>query len=320
MIQKLVLGIFFYSAFSIQAAFAAATEEIGDSEQPLPVLILEPAPQKVVVSIEPYRLLLSSFKRPEDQISVLLKNELSAHDFQMKPSHITLLKEADLFIWGGPKLEPFLEKAAKHAKRQIIISELDGIFLLSPKGHHHHGAQVDPHVWLSETNTLVIAKAIAKLMYYHELATSDIEQKLKTKALLKQALKKSAGESKGSQNSLVVYHDAFSYLEEDLGFSHSFSFSKHHETKPGIKTWSAFSSFLKNQSSNAKTTCFVVSPGFEESKIAKKIRELVKQYELTERFKWIEIDQLANDKVYDSYLSFLFQTQNKINQCMQSES
>ena len=67
------------------------------------------AETKVVVSIKPVHSLVSYVMDGVGKPSLLVDGSASPHTFQLKPSHATMLQEADLVFWIGEDLESFLK-------------------------------------------------------------------------------------------------------------------------------------------------------------------------------------------------------------------
>ena len=85
---------------------------------------------------------------------LLVDGSSSPHTFQLKPSHATMLQEADIVFWIGEDLESFLEtpleSIAKDAK-QVTLMESEDIEMLKFReknvfdDHDDHGDEHDEH-------------------------------------------------------------------------------------------------------------------------------------------------------------------------------
>jgi zinc transport system substrate-binding protein len=284
------------------------------------VLVVQPEPQHILVSIEPYALLINSFKREQDYVSVLLDSKAGVHDFQMRPSHLKKIKDADLVIWGGDSLEPFLSKALENKQRKLAIDSIEGLDRIANKHSvndfkhdHKAGHSTDPHLWLSQSNALLIAQTVAKRLYYPEEAT----RKLKAQISLLSAFDKTL--SFNTKSVLVIHHNAYSYLEKEIGLAHNFVIKEQHNVNPGLKHWQAFDNLLKKAKKNNSHICFVSAPGFGFGPDAKKIRQLLSKRGLDNSYRYVEIDPLASDQAYSDYLHFLSESKRKLRSCLQGE-
>ncbi len=113
------------------------------------------AEPKVVTSIKPLHSLISYVMDGVGSPNLLVDGSSSPHTFQLKPSHATMLQEADLVFWIGEDLETFLEtpldSIAVNA-RKITLMESDQIELLKFREknvfedhHDEHEEHADGH-------------------------------------------------------------------------------------------------------------------------------------------------------------------------------
>ena len=109
---------------------------------------------KVVASIKPIHSLISYVMDGVGTPGLLVDGSSSPHTFQLKPSHATMLQEADIVFWIGEDLESFLEtpleSIAKDAK-QVTLMESEDIEMLKFReknvfdDHDDHGDEHDDH-------------------------------------------------------------------------------------------------------------------------------------------------------------------------------
>ena len=112
------------------------------------------AETKVVASIKPIHSLISYVMDGVGTPGLLVDGSSSPHTFQLKPSHATMLQEADIVFWIGEDLESFLEtpleSIAKDAK-QVTLMESEDIEMLKFREknvfdeHDDHGDEHDDH-------------------------------------------------------------------------------------------------------------------------------------------------------------------------------
>ena len=134
------------------------------------------SPPKVVADIAPVHSLVAQVMDGVATPGLLLGAAASPHDYSMKPSDARKLAAADLVVWTGPVLTPWLRDAldalAPEAAR-ITFAELDGVTLLpfrsgSRFNHddpadddHDHAGGVDGHIWLDPQNAAVLVREVA---------------------------------------------------------------------------------------------------------------------------------------------------------------
>ena len=112
------------------------------------------AETKVVASIKPIHSLISYVMDGVGTPGLLVDGSSSPHTFQLKPSHATMLQEADIVFWIGEDLESFLEtpleSIAKDAK-QVTLMESEDIEMLKFReknvfdDHDDHRDEHDDH-------------------------------------------------------------------------------------------------------------------------------------------------------------------------------
>lgn len=127
---------------------------------------------KVVASLFPLQEFARAVGREEVQVSLLLPPGAEAHTWEPRPSDVVKIAGADIFIYIGPSLEPWIDKVLKavQGKKLRVLEAGRGLSLL--KGEeaegrtvHSHGprtpGKMDPHVWLDFSLDLKIVDAIA---------------------------------------------------------------------------------------------------------------------------------------------------------------
>ncbi|MCW9051905.1 MAG: zinc ABC transporter substrate-binding protein [Motiliproteus sp.] len=68
---------------------------------------------EVVTTIKPLQLIAAAVMKGVAQPQLLLPSNASPHDYQLRPSDVRKLQQADLLFWIGPELESFLEKSLR---------------------------------------------------------------------------------------------------------------------------------------------------------------------------------------------------------------
>jgi len=115
------------------------------------------AETKVITSIKPLHSLVSYVMDGIGAPDILVDGSSSPHTFQLKPSHATMLQEADIIFWIGEDLESFLETPLESIARNskhIALMESDEIKLLKFReknifsghdDHDEHEEHADEH-------------------------------------------------------------------------------------------------------------------------------------------------------------------------------
>jgi zinc transport system substrate-binding protein len=158
----------------------------------------------------------------------------SPHGYAMRPSEARRLQQADVVVWIGPDLTPWLERpVANLAERAAVVTlmEAEGVDLLAVRehdgvhdhdhGHEHGGAgAADPHVWLDPRNGAAMARAVARALGEAdpdngELYAANAEAFVAEMAALEREIAEwleAAGDA-----GFLVFHDAYQYFEARFG-------------------------------------------------------------------------------------------------------
>ena len=258
------------------------------------------AEPKVVTSIKPLHSLISYVMDGVGSPNLLVDGSSSPHTFQLKPSHATMLQEADVVFWIGEDLESFLEtpldSIAVNA-RKITLMDSDQIELLKfreknvfedhhdeheghddhdeheehadghdeHEGHddhgHHHG-EFDIHFWLDPE----IAKSIVKIASL-ELSKVDPANQATYQTNASNAvseLDKLINDTRTKINSnakYIVFHDAYQYFEQRFGIEVIGALTVNPEVLPGAKQLAEIREVIEHE----KVNCLFSEPQFNPS-------------------------------------------------------
>lgn len=179
-------------------------------------------------------------------VHVLLPQGASVHHHQMRPSDAQELQDADILIWTGPELTPWLERSSEmmHTNAaRVRLLEVAGTHLRAydadnavdhqeaddhdhrhdhnhDHSHDHDHGAGDPHAWLDPDNARLWLQAIAQT-----LAEADPERR-DTYAANAQAAEQRIAEMDQALQArlapyadapLVVFHDAYGYFTDHFG-------------------------------------------------------------------------------------------------------
>jgi len=224
----------------------------------------------VVADIAPVHSLVSMVMKDVGEPQLLIPQNASPHHYAMRPSEAKALQEANLVVYLGrdmsPWLEPLFETVAASAEA-LDLSEVDGVLLLSyregpvfdnheahdheEEGHddhddheghddhaHHDHDGNDPHMWLDPANALVWLDAIAS-----ELGHIDPENAARYRANVNTAKEEISHEIHHIEDHLksvqgkgfLVFHDAYQYFENRFGIFATGSIFRSDASKPSPK-------------------------------------------------------------------------------------
>lgn len=131
----------------------------------------------VVTDIAPVQSLVAKVMGNLGPPEVLVEQGADPHSYQLRPSQGRALAGADLIIWVGPELTPWMERMLDNAPEAQIIGLLadpatlrrdyanaDHAEEAAGDDHGHHGT--DPHAWLDPQNArawvVLIRDALAR--------------------------------------------------------------------------------------------------------------------------------------------------------------
>lgn len=218
---------------------------------------------KVVATIRPIHSLLSFIMQGAAKPILLLDQTQSAHHYSLRPSQRSTLAHADILFWVGESLEGFMPRVINSLPKKVRVIELietKGLNLLEPRSSHesashhhgHHHGSIDPHIWLSTNNALVLAKNMAHTLIAldptrQKLYNNNLE-KLRTR-LTKQKINIAKTFNKPDFKYLV-YHDAFQYFEKQINVSPLIAISTDEEQAPGVRHLSRVNKTIVNNTIN----------------------------------------------------------------------
>lgn len=85
-------------------------------------------PVTVTVTIPPLAGMIAPLLSENDTVEVLLQDGASPHGFALKPSHLRLLKKADINIMVGSPVDAWAQKNfAKYPRKIVALNQLQGL-------------------------------------------------------------------------------------------------------------------------------------------------------------------------------------------------
>lgn len=164
------------------------------------------------------------------QTFMILPFGVDAHSYEPTPKQIAKISQSDLVLYSGAGLEPWI-KGISFKKKAVDISAFVRLRELDAKhenhedahghGHNHGSSSVDPHYWQDPTNMILAAEQIAKELIalfpknralYEKNRDAYVAMLQNLDATYKTALKEC------KLDTIIVNHNAFSYLSQRYGF------------------------------------------------------------------------------------------------------
>jgi zinc transport system substrate-binding protein len=155
---------------------------------------------------------------------MILPFGVDAHSYEPTPKQVAKLYKSDLVIYSGAGLEPWIN-GFEFQNRTIDMSLHVNLKELDSHEHNHDGtcnhSDVDPHYWLDLQNMIKATKYITKELI--ELYPQNREFYTKNRDSYINMLKNLDNEYKNTLSTckldtIVVNHNAFSYISSRYGF------------------------------------------------------------------------------------------------------
>gem|GEM_PF-3463 len=106
------------------------------------------AAPNVVTDMSPTGALVQEVMGDLGQVHVLLPKGASAHHYTMRPSDARALQNADLLVWMGPELTPWLDRSADNLSgdtQQLRLLTVEGTILQEYADDDHEGHDHEAH-------------------------------------------------------------------------------------------------------------------------------------------------------------------------------
>lgn len=223
-----------------------------------PLVLGAPAaadPPRVVADIAPIHALVSQVMDGAGTPTLLVPAGVSAHDLALKPSQARALQRADLVVWVGPEMSPWLGRVLSGndtdqlvlltVPRTQVFEARDGaVFDLDGDheghddhtGHEHDHGGVDPHAWLDPVNASIWVGAMAEALAVRDpdnatLYRANADRVAADLTALTGRLAVELVPARG--RGLIAFHDAFQYFEARFGLNMTGAIISADDSDPG---------------------------------------------------------------------------------------
>ena len=194
---------------------------------------------RIVSSIAPVHAIVVAVAGERAHSYLLLQGSASPHHFSLKPSHAQMLQEADFVVLIDFGLESFLQRPVRSVPgiTAIELAKSPGIqfwetreigVLSSEQGksyshqydHSHESHHDDLHLWLDPLNAIAMADYLATVLSTTDPDGEAIyrENSERFKKRVERVTETIQSQlSPHTNQSYVVFHDAFQYFEKRFG-------------------------------------------------------------------------------------------------------
>lgn len=283
-------------------------------------------PPVVLATIKPIHSLASVVTDGVSAPGLLISGNSSPHLFQIKPSHIRLVRDADVIVWAGEGVERFLPSMIEKFNSDALVlsfAEADGVVLHSSRNKHtttdfstgQPGASAEPdyHLWLDPHNALKIVMELADQLA--ELDPTNASRYQANAVAFATELSAAAikaenllSEVKGVR--YLVYHDSLQYLERAFDLGEAIVVAPQPQVQAGGKRLRA----LHREVAESKPGCLISEPQFQSPVVSILADDL--------KLQPVTIDPLAFDFTAgaDLYIDWLLHTATTIASCLSREA
>lgn len=275
------------------------------------LLLCSPAwSQTIVASVEPLSKLIRSLYGPEVEVVTLMQANQNPHQLALSPRQAMLVKQADLMVWLGAAVEaPLAPLVARRDRPAVALLDLPDVVRRVGGGHDHEGhgddhaqdnAYLDPHLWLSVANMILLSDAIAAAM---PTGLADLqpaqwqEQARQRQQNLRDRVASFAAVP------WLTYHHPWGYFTDPLGLAEPVVVSQQLDAGPGSRRFVALAAEIRERG----VQCMVREP---EARTAMLQR-------LCAGCRVEALDPLGRDQPALSYLDWLDHLGSGFERCLQ---
>ena len=179
----------------------------------------------ITVTIEPLRYFTEAIAGENYQVVSMVPKGSSPESYDPTPQQLVNLSKSQAYFRIGHIgfEQAWMKKLEANCPDMKIYDTSKGIDLIRDKGHwhgnHFHEGGVEPHIWNSTQNALIIAdniyQALCELDSTHQ---ADYKNRLDR---LKQSIQQTDAETRklleNADSTFLIYHPALSYFARDYG-------------------------------------------------------------------------------------------------------
>jgi zinc transport system substrate-binding protein len=212
---------------------------------------------RVVTDIPPVQALVAQVMGDLGTPVLLLEKGADEHDFALRPSQMRAISQADLVVWIGPELTPWLERAlASSPAPALALLDAEGTrtraFAESEQeedaGDGHDHGHLDPHAWMDPQNAEAWLDLIAARLT--ELDPADGASYRANAAAAKARVRAMDAEIASlmkplADQSFVTFHAAYGYFAAHYGLTGAASLALGDASAPGAARLSDLAAGMK---------------------------------------------------------------------------
>lgn len=281
----------------------------------------------IVATIKPLYGLVTNVSGNKNNIKLLISETSSPHHYQMKPSDIKMLENADVIFAIDDKFEVFLSGyLSKHQLKATIVrmSESKDLRFLKARnrqdileGVHKkhcgckHGNK-DLHLWADIHNAKQIVSKIEETLLTLDPKDAQYYKNNANKTLTRlTALDNELASQLASVNDrrFIVFHDGYQYFEKKYNLSNVGTIAVGNNTSYGAKTMSHIRNVIKEK----QVKCIFAEPQFSSDAV----RNIAKSSGI--KYNYLDIEWGASYsglKPEEYYFVMMKQNANNLVECL----
>ena len=179
----------------------------------------------LTVTLEPLRYFTEAIAGNNYEVVSMVPKGSSPESYDPTPQQLVNLSKSQAYLRIGyiGFEQAWMKKLEANCPNMEVYNTSKGIDLIRDKGHwhgdHFHEGGVEPHVWNSTQNALIIADNIYQALC--ELDSTHQEDYQKRLDVLKQTIQQTDTNVRtlleNADSTFLIYHPALSYFARDYG-------------------------------------------------------------------------------------------------------
>ena len=179
----------------------------------------------LTVTLEPLRYFTEAIAEDNYEVVSMVPKGSSPESYDPTPQQLVNLSKSQAYFRIGyiGFEQAWMKKLEANCPNMKVYDTSKGIDLIRDKGHwhgdHFHEGGVEPHVWNSIQNALIIADNIYQALC--ELDSTHQEDYQKRLDVLKQTIRQTDANVhtllENADSTFLIYHPALSYFARDYG-------------------------------------------------------------------------------------------------------
>lgn len=177
----------------------------------------------ITVTLEPLRYFTEAIAGDNFQVISMVPKGSSPESYDPTPQQLVNLSQSQAYFRIGyiGFEQAWMDKLEANSPDMKVYDTSVGVDLIRGEGHwhgdHYHEGGVEPHIWNSTQNALIIAENIYKALCELDAAhQADYQKRLDVlKETIRQTDKNVKAFLKNADNTFLIYHPALSYFARD---------------------------------------------------------------------------------------------------------